>query len=180
MKNLSVVFAGLFFAVNSFAATSLDFGGAGTHLDAKLKVFVDQTAGQPKCMNCVSFSVLVDDLVRNSLGGTNIKDVVVLVRHPKLENAGEFTPYIHRFNALSAVFRHIDSPRMTKQFTLSLPMSGRGTINSAEFQVLALKKRCQNPTISTCGEDLMDVIAEFKGKDVLSLDTVRPTELARD
>ncbi|MBI2646135.1 MAG: hypothetical protein HYW85_03760 [Deltaproteobacteria bacterium] len=153
------------FPLTTWAAKSLEFGGEGSETTARLHVYVDESDPAPKCgPNCVRYSVLVDEGWR--VGNTRIEKIVVLTEHPYVEDLS--SPVLHP----SALWRdrHPGSPAKTDQVVISLTSaSEESAVEDLHFEVLALKRKCMNPTLAECKELEIDTQGSFSGRQLKEL-----------
>ena len=148
------------FPLTTSAAKSLEFGGEGSETTARLHVYVDESDPAPKCgPNCVRYSVLVDD--GGPVGTTRVEKVVVLTEHPYVEELS--SPVLRP----SSVWRHPGSAAKTDQVIISLAFSEESAVEDLHFQVLALKRKCQDR--SRCTELEIDTQGSFTGNQLKDL-----------
>ena len=170
MKKLFLIFLTMGFSLGTYAADSLQFGGLNSNGLSKVQVYVDQDEPKPRCP-CISFNVLIAD--RDQIGGTYIEKVLLIIKNKK-ESDGLSEPRIIELNEFNALFRHPSSPTKSEQVSISLD----GQPKDMEFQLLAMKKQCLNPTVPECNNTIIDVEGTFTGKDVLDLPEVSANEIS--
>src|SRR3989338_5140982 len=150
------------FPLTTSAAKSLEFGGEGSETTARLHVYVDESDPAPKCgPNCVRYSVLVDD--GGPVGTTRVEKVVVLTEHLYVEELS--SPVLRP----SSVWRHPGSAAKTDQVIISLAFSEESAVEDLHFEVLALKRKCMNPTLAECKELEIDTQGSFSGRQLKEL-----------
>jgi hypothetical protein len=155
------------------AATSLDFGGKGTHLDSKIKVFRKEVVG---CKNCIYFGVLIDDRLE-PLIEQYVSEILLRVRAPKAEKSGNFVSFLDRKSGFKAVNKDPASP-VLEEFFYDFPLSEGVELEDLRFELLALQNRCVSKTDPKCRHQIVAVEGFFTAKDVQALTVGNVSRLA--
>lgn len=162
-------FFAIFASVSAYADVSLNFGGPGNELHSKLHVFVNKAEPDLRCV-CSRFSVAVDD-GEVLLGATRSQEVFVLAKDG-LGNVLEGST-----RSLEAIWRHPSSPTVTEsQFVI---MGHEGFAADTAIQVIALKKKCMNPTESECNQSEVSHYGEFKASQLFGLKPILASDLKK-
>jgi len=164
MKNLFLVGI-LLVSGSALAGNSLEFGERNANGVAPINVYVDANEPAPRCL-CDRFNVLVADRT-GAIGGTFISKVMILAE-------GKNKTELVEAESLSALYRHPSSPAKTNQFIFE-KMGRSGFI----YTVLAMKRKCMNPTVAECKKNIVDVKGKFTSKDLSTLSPVKATVAGR-
>jgi len=170
----------LFLALSSPAFASEKAIEFGSRLDSEkpeLYIYKDIETPIPRCMNCVYFNVILNDR-DTRLGTPFISKVMIVAKHPAGESID--MPRVIELNHFLSVNRHPSSPiKSNDTVTISLP-AGRDTkVDDIEFEFFALARRCMNPTVPECKDDIVKLSGKFTGKDLRSLEPTDAYELSK-
>lgn len=156
-------------SLNAFADVSLNFGGEGNELQSKMHVFVNKSEPNLRCV-CSRFSVAIDD-GEVLLGATRSQEVLVVARDAEGKVLEGST------RSLEPIWRHPSSPTVTEsQFVI---MGHEGFAPDTSVQVIALKRKCMNPTESECNQKEIAHYAEFKASQLFGLKPILASDLKK-
>ncbi len=165
MKKLILCIVFLLIPNFVFAKKSIKFGkGEGVVTDAKVHVYIDKSDPTPRCMGCLSFSFLVDD-VSGILGSTYIEKIEITPSNTVCELL-----YSPQSLDLKSIFDSETSLHKSEQFEIEGDENCKP--NNFVFNFTAFKRSC-----ITCSDLVSDISGSFTGKDVLKLKPISPKNL---